>query len=274
MLTAYQQHQQQAERRQKGEQGVEERFRVRQLHVAPVILAIQPLEFALLRRLLNVRPHNAHAGQILLNHGRDCAQLILNALIASMQDTAEVDGQRRQQQHGYDAYERQLQIDAHHHEKGEQHEGGGVHGVHHGRPDRHAYVADVVDGAAHQVARPARGEEGRIHAQQMIEEGDAQIVLDAPADAVQKLAHAEAGSAARECYNDQQQGIFPQRRPGRGRLGESIDSMTNEYGAYRLEHVGKHDEYQSGENAARVRRHVRQERLKRVTLRARGESAR
>ncbi len=100
LLAAEPQHQHHRQAGDEPEHRMERPRRDRQPHVPLAVLVVERVELAGLLRLLRVRPHDAHAGEVLLHHGRQRGELLLDLLEALVDHPAEADHDGRQDHHG------------------------------------------------------------------------------------------------------------------------------------------------------------------------------
>ena len=230
-------------------------------HVPAPVVRVVLVELTFLLRFLRVGAHEADPGQILLHEGRQRGELLLDLFEAPMDDPAEEEDDGREDDHRHHGVHRQPRADVEHEAEREDEARDRVHGVHDGRAGGHPHRQGVVRRAAHQIARTGVAVEGRVEPEQVAEEVVAQVGLDASADAVQQLTHAEAEDAAQEGHDDDHHGVERDLPSRDVRQPHSVDRELHEPGAGDLEDVRQHDAHQAQRESRPVRTEIRQHRL-------------
>ena len=213
-----------------------------QMHVPLRYSCVEDVELALLLLLLCVGPDDTHAGEVLLDHRGEGGELLLDLLEAAVDDLAEAQHHRGEDDHGDHGVRGEPRTDVEHEGQREREAHQRVHRVHHRRPRRHAHGQRVVGGPAHEIARAHRAVERRVEAHQVTEEVVAQVRLDVATDAVQQLAHSVPGRSSQEGRQHDEGGQHHDAAPGHVGLAHAVDGELHEIGAGDLEDVGHHHE--------------------------------
>ena len=197
LATPQPEHQQRTQAEQQRQAGVERPLQANQPAVARDVLLVGLAELREFGALLAVRPHDSHARQVLLRHGAQLGELLLDALEPPVDRRAEDLDRHRDKRQRQQRDHRQPRIDRDHQDDGDDEHERGLGRIHHRWPGHHADGVEVVGRTRHQVAGPAFLVERRRQALQVPEEIVAEVVLHVPRDADDDLPHEEPEDSRR-----------------------------------------------------------------------------
>ena len=224
---------------------MEQARHLHEVHVSVHVLAVEFVELVRLAVLLHISPHDAHARQVFLHHGRECGELLLDFLEAPVNHPCEHENDWWEDHHGDQRVDREPRADPYHESQSEQEAHERVHRVHDGGPGCHTYGLGVVGGAGHEITGPRAAIEARVQPKEVRKVVVPQVALDAATETVEKLAHAILGGPPEKCGHYEEEGIGRNATHRHIRIAQAVDGQLDQIWPGHREEVGDDDQRQT-----------------------------
>ena len=224
---------------------MEQARHLHEVHVPLHVLPVEAVEVVRLTVLLHVRPHDTHARQVFLNHGRERRELLLDLLEALVNHTREHENDRWEDHHGEQGVDREPRADPNHESDSEQEAHERIHRVHDGGPRRHTDRLCVVGGTGHEITGPRSAVEARVQPKEVRKVVVPQVALDAATETVEKLPHTVLGGASENGGRYDEEGIGRNAARRHIRVTQAVDGQLDQIRSGHREEVGDNNQHQT-----------------------------